>query len=288
MTTVVEQRNVPDTVRSLSTLAKQDYVDLFTVTAGTAADRSPEQWARAAVEDTAGEFAVGRVIADWVDDAAGLAGQFVWRVLLGLRLEWRPSPAHVAGWKIVHRGDSWIVLEAASWFLTAQIVVQVGDGQVSFATFIRYDRPVAALVWPALSVGHRQAMPGLLRHAAKVMASRGSRMRLPNSAHEARPWVIGEIAPDFKLLDVWALPVRGDLHDFHSFLEAMASLDPTDGGSTVSRALFWVRDWFGWDDATKRRPSGCSGRRSPHASRSFEVARRSPHRRDDAASRWWL
>ena len=35
------------------------------------------------------------------------------------------------------------------------------------------------------------------------------RMRLPNSAHEARPWVIGEIAPDFRLLDVWALPVQG-------------------------------------------------------------------------------
>lgn len=156
MTTVREQGNVPETVRSLSTLAKQDYVDLFTVTAGAAADRSPEQWARAGV-----------------DDAAGLAGQFVWRVLLGLRLERRPSPDHVAGWKIVDRGDSWIVLEAASWFLTAQIVFQVGAGQVSVATFIRYDRPVAALVWPPLSVGHRQAMPGLLRHAAKVMASRG-------------------------------------------------------------------------------------------------------------------
>ena len=68
--------------------------------------------------------------------------------------------------------DSWIVLEAASWFLTAQIVFQVADGRVSVATFIRYDRPVAALVWPPLSVGHRQAMPGLLRHAAKVMASK--------------------------------------------------------------------------------------------------------------------
>lgn len=156
MTTVVEQRNVPGAVRSLSTLVKQDYVDLFTVTAGAAADGSPEQWARAGV-----------------DDAAGLAGQFVWRVLLGLRLELRPSPDHVAGWKIVDRGDSWIVLEAASWFLSAQIVFQVGGGQVSVATFIRYDRPVAALVWPPLSVGHRQAMPGLLRHAAKVTASKG-------------------------------------------------------------------------------------------------------------------
>src|SRR4029077_4185002 len=44
--TVLQQRNVPEAMRSLSTLAKPDYVDLFTVTAGAAADRSPEQWAR--------------------------------------------------------------------------------------------------------------------------------------------------------------------------------------------------------------------------------------------------
>jgi len=34
-------------------------------------------------------------------------------------------------------------------------------------------------------------------------------MRIPNSAHEAHPWVIAQIAPDFKLLDAWALPVQG-------------------------------------------------------------------------------
>lgn len=88
-------------------------------------------------------------------------------------------------------------------------------------------------------------------------------MRLPNSAHEAHPWVIGRIAPDFKLLDVWALPVQGGPDEFHSFLEGMASFDPTDSGSAVSRALFWLRlrfgAWVGWDDATKKRPiPGCS------------------------------
>jgi len=37
-TTVLRQRNVPEAIRSLSTLAKPDYVDLFTVTTGAAAD----------------------------------------------------------------------------------------------------------------------------------------------------------------------------------------------------------------------------------------------------------
>ena len=133
-TTVLRQRNVPGAIRSLSTLAKPDYVDLFTVATVAAADRSPEQWARAAIED-----------------AAGLAGQFIWRVVLGLRLEQRPSLDHVGGWKIGDRDDNWVRLEAASW--------------VSVATFIRYDRPMAAVIWPPLSIGHRQAT-----NAAKARA----------------------------------------------------------------------------------------------------------------------
>jgi hypothetical protein len=82
-------------------------------------------------------------------------------------------------------------------------------------------------------------------------------MRLPNSAHLAHPWVIGQIVPDFELLDVWALPVHGGPDDFAGFLERMASLDPTTAGSAISRFLFWVRlrlgDLFDWDDATKQR-----------------------------------
>jgi len=153
VTIVFQQHDVPAAIRSLSSLPRVDYVDLFTVVTDGAAGGSPEQWARAGLEE-----------------AAGVAGQFVWRVLCGLRLEPQPSPDHVAGWKIADRGDGWIRLEAASWFMTARIVVQVDAGQVSVATFIRYDQPVAALVWPALSIGHRQAMPGLLRNTVKAMA----------------------------------------------------------------------------------------------------------------------
>lgn len=155
MPKIVQQRKIPETVRSLSTMASHDYVDLFRVITGGARDVSPELWARAGV-----------------DDAAGQAGQFVWRVILGLRLDGRASPDRVAGWKIAGRGESHIVLEAASSCLTAQIVVLVGEGEVSVATFIRYDRPIAAFVWLPLSVGHRRAMPGLLRRAARILASK--------------------------------------------------------------------------------------------------------------------
>jgi hypothetical protein len=56
--TVLQQRNVPEAMRSLSTLAKPDYVNLFTVTTSAAADRSPEQWARAG--GRSGSHAEGR------------------------------------------------------------------------------------------------------------------------------------------------------------------------------------------------------------------------------------
>ena len=38
-------------------------------------------------------------------------------------------------------------------------------------------------------------------------------MRLPRSAHTARPWRIHELAPDFRVEDVWALPARGGSGD---------------------------------------------------------------------------
>ena len=87
-------------------------------------------------------------------------------------------------------------------------------------------------------------------------------MRVPNSVHEAQSWVIGRIAPDFKLLDVWALPAEGGPDEFGSLLEIMVSFDPTQADSGAVRALFsvrkWLGDWFGWDDGAKRPIPGCT------------------------------
>jgi Protein of unknown function (DUF2867) len=70
-------------------------------------------------------------------------------------------------------------------------------------------------------------------------------MRLPNSAHESRPWRIREIASDFELEDVWALPVEGDAEDFQALLELMASSDPAKAESLPARALWDLRDRLG-------------------------------------------
>ena len=70
-------------------------------------------------------------------------------------------------------------------------------------------------------------------------------MRLSRSAHESRPWRIREIAPDFIVEDVWALPAEGNAEDFESLLELMASSDPAHADSLPARALWRLRDLLG-------------------------------------------
>ncbi|WP_205698532.1 DUF2867 domain-containing protein [Conexibacter sp. SYSU D00693] len=76
-------------------------------------------------------------------------------------------------------------------------------------------------------------------------------MTLPRSAHTSRPWLIHELAPDFRLEDVWALPARGGPDDFPRLVRAFAALDPARGSSRLSRLLFAIRlragELLGWD-----------------------------------------
>jgi hypothetical protein len=78
-------------------------------------------------------------------------------------------------------------------------------------------------------------------------------MRLPNSAHTSRPWRIHEVTGDFRIEDVWELPVSGGADDFPRLVQLVASMDPSRGSSRPARALFAIRwklgELFGWDDA---------------------------------------
>ena len=74
-------------------------------------------------------------------------------------------------------------------------------------------------------------------------------MRLPNAAHESGHWRIREIAPDFTVEDVWALPAYGSADDFQALLDQLVSANPADAKSLPTRVLWRVRDllgsWFG-------------------------------------------
>jgi hypothetical protein len=76
--------------------------------------------------------------------------------------------------------------------------------------------------------------------------------RLPNSAHTSRPWRVHEIVPDFRLEDVWALPVYGDKSDFPALVQGLAAGDPSQS-SWLTRALWAIRwkvgELLGWDEA---------------------------------------
>lgn len=74
-------------------------------------------------------------------------------------------------------------------------------------------------------------------------------MRIPNAAHESRPWRIRSIVPDFVLEDVWALPAQGGAEDFPVLLELMADSDPANADSLPTRLLWRLRDRLGeWFD----------------------------------------
>ncbi|MEU9166175.1 DUF2867 domain-containing protein [Streptomyces sp. NPDC048424] len=87
-------------------------------------------------------------------------------------------------------------------------------------------------------------------------------MRLPRTAHTSRPWRIHEIAGDFRLEDVWALPTPGGPDDLERLVHQFANGNGDPVPSPLGRALFALR-WklgalLGWD-----KPSDGLGTRVP-------------------------
>ncbi len=145
---VVGVREVPEHVHTLGSLPGIDYADRFLLTTDVTA--TPEQWARAMFGDVPS-------VAEWC----------IWRGGLGLRLSQGRSPVTVGGWRVGARSEDWIRLEAASWFLRAEMLVQTAAGQVSWTTSLHHDRRVARVVWPPLSAVHRRLVPRVLRDAER-------------------------------------------------------------------------------------------------------------------------
>jgi hypothetical protein len=79
------------------------------------------------------------------------------------------------------------------------------------------------------------------------------------SEHTARPWRIHEIAKDFRVLDVWALPTPGGPNDFPQLVRLMATFDPVES-SAVVRALFAIRWTLGRVFGLDRQEAGLGAR----------------------------
>jgi hypothetical protein len=151
------RREVPEAICSLGALANADYADIVTATLDETPSGTPEQLIHAVLKG------VPRGLPFFIS--------FVQRVFLGFRLKLRPSPDRLLGWKIADRGESWMRIETASWFLTAHVVMHLDKRQVALASFIRYDRWPAAFVWPPVSLIHRQVALVLVRRATRTQYS---------------------------------------------------------------------------------------------------------------------
>lgn len=78
-------------------------------------------------------------------------------------------------------------------------------------------------------------------------------MRLPRTAHTSRPWRIHEFAGDFRVEDVWELPVTGGPDELDRLVRQFTNSDGTALSTPVVRTLFAIR-WklgalLGWDKA---------------------------------------
>ncbi|HEV3072428.1 MAG TPA: hypothetical protein VGY76_13500 [Solirubrobacteraceae bacterium] len=147
------RREVPEAIRSLGALAGSDYADIVTATVDET-PTDPDQVVQAVLKT--------------LPRGLVLFIAFVQRVFLGLCLQLRPSPDYLLGWKIAERGENWIRIESASWFLTGHVVMHADNGVLSLASFIRYDRRLAAFVWPPVSLVHRQVAIALVRSAVRA------------------------------------------------------------------------------------------------------------------------
>ena len=73
-------------------------------------------------------------------------------------------------------------------------------------------------------------------------------MRLPNATHESHPWRIHEIVPDFKLEDVWALPVYGGKDDSERSLAGRLPDDLRGTAADLTFASLPVQALYRTDD----------------------------------------
>jgi hypothetical protein len=143
--------DVPDSIQVTDTLGDLSYTCAFELTPRANDTRSAHEWLRAILEGAPGPLR--RFI---------LTG---WIAILRLRLAPRPSADHVLGWKVVRDAPIETVIGVEGATLSAHQVVQVQETRVVHVTLVRYDRPLARLLWAVAAPIHVRVIPYLMDHA---------------------------------------------------------------------------------------------------------------------------
>lgn len=136
-----------------------DFACAYEVEVAPHDDRPTEQWARDAWEGASAPLR-------WFMWAG-------WRLVLGLRLDPRTSADHILGWRITERTPDETVCLLASPFLSASNTFRRDGRRLVWSTFVTYDRMIARVIWPPVSVLHRPLVRLALRRAADVPKAEG-------------------------------------------------------------------------------------------------------------------
>ena len=148
----VRQIQVPSTARALCTLSHVDYEDAFLVDIGSVDDQTPEQWARAILEDAAA-----------ATRSALLRG---WSAL-GLRLDPTRSDGFVLGWEVRCSTPDFVLLGAGSRLgLPAELLFKRQQKRLLFATFVQQENCIARAVWAGVEPVHRPIVRDILEQAS--------------------------------------------------------------------------------------------------------------------------
>jgi hypothetical protein len=149
----VQQIEVPRRARALSTLAHVDYADAFCFDVDRGDRRTPEDWARTALE---------------------LAPASVRRTLrsgwtaIGLKLDGAPPDRSVLGWEIRESTPGYVLLGAPSRIgMAGELLFERGPSELLFATLVQFDNPAARRVWAGVQPMHVPVVRSVLERASR-------------------------------------------------------------------------------------------------------------------------
>ena len=143
--------DVPDSILVTDTLGDLGYTCAFELTPRANDARSAPEWTRAILEGAPGPLR-RFIVTGWI-------------AILRLRLAPRPSADHVLGWKVLLDTANETVIGVEGATMSAHQVVHVQETRIVHATLIRYDRPVARLLWAVAAPIHVRVIPYLMDHA---------------------------------------------------------------------------------------------------------------------------
>jgi hypothetical protein len=130
--------------------ADADYEDAFTASTEHALSRLPEDWARYVLEGASAPMR-------WFLRVG-------WRFALGFPLTTTNS---VLGWPVVAESAEWVALRQQSWLFGVALLMRISDGELTWATRVKYRSPVSRAAWSLVGLIHRRFAPRAVHRAAK-------------------------------------------------------------------------------------------------------------------------